>query len=381
MIKKLIIDRLPGSGSPRDCAIWLLHRLLPRNAFRKLGLSRLREMIEEAAADKSRRMTVGGRMYMTAGRLILLLEKLAGYRPVISPSQLYARATPQAIRITETYSFSQEIFGKLGSSAHAKPVGEIQVITPYDGLAHFDEKARKDVVRQLRYLEPCAQAEALIGYLHFVNHQYTNLPEILASSNPEWSLGLRVPVKNDKITRPEQLSADGYLAVTDITYEPKPLDAYPVQFQIELIEDEAQFPDRYATMIAGSRQIALHPQSTRIDPEKEVSKLVSARAKSTHRLLVRMIVKLYLRFDAEMPYSPAIAPRLRRVSLDWPFVATSRTIQAPDKFGKANYDPVRKQFEWFDLDLKLWTPDSPETVEGETPQTNLFVCYFDIDVM
>jgi len=371
----MITDRLPGGGSPRDCAIWVLHRLLPRSVFRRLGLSRLRKAIEETAANKSRRMTLGGQICLIAKEVILFLEKLAGYKPVVSPNRLYARATPQAIRIIETYSFSQEIFGRLGSGAHAKPVGEIQVVTPYDGLAHFDEHARNDVARQLAYLEPCAQAEALIGYLHFTNHQHTNLPELLASSNSEWSLGLQVPVKNAKITKPDQLSVDGYLSVTDLAYEPRPLDAYPLQLQIELIEDEAQLSEHFSAMAGTGR---------RIDPQKEVSIQISERARSTHRLLIRVTVNLYLRFDAETPYPLAIAPRLKRLSLDWPVVATSRTMQAldeSDEFGKVNYDPIKKQFEWFDLDFKLQSPDPVEGRESETPQTKRFVYGFDIEVV
>jgi hypothetical protein len=371
MIKKMIIDRLPGGGSPRDCAIWALHRLMPRSLFRRLKLSRLREAIEEAAANESKQTTFGGRICLVAREMILLLEKLAGYRPVVSPDRLYARATPQRIRITETYCFSQKVFGELGSGAHAKPVGEIQAVTPYDGLTHFDENARRDVARQLAYLEPCAQAEALIGHLHFTNHQYTNLPELLASSNSAWSLNLQAPVRNATITKPDQLYVDGYLSVTDLTYEPRPLDAYPIQLQIELVEDEAQLSDRYSSMIGGDR---------RIEPEKEVSRRISERARSTHRLLVRMTVNLYLKFDAETPYSLDIAPRLKRLSLDWPVVATSRTAQAPHEFGRVSYDPIRKRFEWFDMNFELQSPDSVDGRESDKPQTKRFVCGFDIEV-
>lgn len=372
-MNKLIFNHLPGDGSLRDCAIWVLHRLLPRSLFRILGLSRFRRAIEETAENKSKQGTIAGQICLAAKDLILGLERLAGYAPMVSPDRLYARGMPRVIRMTETYSFSQEVFGALGSGSCSKPVGQIQVVVPYDGLTHLNENARGDIARQLTYVEPCARAEALIGHLHFTNHRQTNLQELLASSSSEWSMGLVVPVRNNEITEPEQLSVDGHLSLLELSYKPSELEANPIQLLIELVDEEARSSDRHSVRIGETDR--------RIEPEKEVSRRISEQARSTHRLLIRMTVNLYLRFDAETPYPFTSAPQLRRLTLNWPAAATSRTLQArDDAFGQAAYDPIKRQFQWFDLDFELQSLESTERREGEGSQTKRFACSFEIEV-
>src|ERR1700722_18376806 len=69
-----------------------------------------------------------------------------GSRRGTTDDRLYARATPEKVEITETYSVTQEISNSPNRD-RGEPTGRIEMVIPYDGADYFTRQAAGDVER------------------------------------------------------------------------------------------------------------------------------------------------------------------------------------------------------------------------------------------
>ena len=92
---------------------------------------------------------------------------------------IYVRALPKSIKLTETYSYEQVIARNRSSEEKEKPSGKIEITVPYDGHDYFKREAFQDVVKQIKNSSPNQKVDALIGYLAMNRYNDTDLNNLL----------------------------------------------------------------------------------------------------------------------------------------------------------------------------------------------------------
>src|SRR5689334_11426269 len=97
------------------------------------------------------------------------LSMLRSLRPR-GDDTLYARATPQKIELTETYSVEQEISRNPAIQQVGEGTGRIEVSVPYDGRDHFTRQAVADVERAVGTRGDIGDRQATIGHLLLADH-------------------------------------------------------------------------------------------------------------------------------------------------------------------------------------------------------------------
>ncbi|NES23967.1 MAG: hypothetical protein F6K41_34910 [Symploca sp. SIO3E6] len=90
-------------------------------------------------------------------------------------TDIYARAVSKSIKLTETYSYEQEISKNPSFKQKEKPRGKIEIAVPYDGHDYFNREAYQDVIKQINNSPPNQPVNALIGYLAMNRYDRTDL--------------------------------------------------------------------------------------------------------------------------------------------------------------------------------------------------------------
>jgi hypothetical protein len=152
---------------------------------------------------------------------------------------LYARARPELILVEERYSYDEEISRNSRIARGDDPAGKIVISVPYDGYECFSRDALRDVDRVFSE-PPGSEHDAKIGYLVFVDHEETNLSEVLGLDGQFGAFPLRVPVRSIDLHAAETLIDDRSEYRLEVTYAPKRNrpELTPVRVAVDLIDPD-----------------------------------------------------------------------------------------------------------------------------------------------
>ena len=116
--------------------------------------------------------------------------------PVLSldPTR-FVRACPQFVHIEEYLDYEEEISRNPSVDLNGDPAGLIRISVPFDGGAHFGADARDDAALCLG--DDDSGCEAVIGYLVFVEHEKTDLADVLGLGSRFGSHPLRLPIRSN----------------------------------------------------------------------------------------------------------------------------------------------------------------------------------------
>jgi hypothetical protein len=254
-----------------------------------------------------------------------------GDRPVL------ARARPELVRLTETYSYKRVIARHQITETKAAPTGQIKVVVPYDGERYFGRQAYEDVQRQVGATAPLG-TEALIGHLALLDTDRTNLASVLDLSGSHGSVPLRVPVTADELAYPDWLRADRHACVIEYDYRAEDPPIFPIEIDMRLLDAQGGIPSGAAFRDQLAQSGSFHPE-----------------------MLLQVEVTLWLPSELRRPQSP---PRVRRVTLEWPTVTSLRGLRVT--VGGASYpldyDPAESRLGWGDVPMNL---DAKESADSE----------------
>jgi len=263
-------------------------------------------------------------------------------RPALSPwrgrrgGTIYARATPEKAKITETYEVTQNISVNPSVGMGGAQPGRIEITIPFDGKDYFTQQAARDVERALGTDSPAAGRDVIAGHLLLAGNEHIVLPRDVSMRGDYGVLDLKVPV-----TAVEDLTADRKACV--IAHEYQVGDKFPpiipASLEIEVMDPDAidkmsQVDDDIIAIFDDYTALA----EDQIDPADEAAmedfankyyteaiKQIRQRANFQTTLLLTIVIRLELPYDQDRPNKPQAAPRIRRVSIDWPTITSLET--------------------------------------------------------
>jgi len=148
----------------------------------------------------------------------------------------YVRATPEYILVEERLVYDQMISDNPSSSLSQQPGGRIRICVPYDGGTCFGTDARDDAEKILRSDDD--PGDAIIGHLVFVEHEETDLDEVLGLRGTFGPYPVRIPIRSGRLNGAKVLTADRFQHNRDISYLP-PADGpkvVPLQVFVDLFD-------------------------------------------------------------------------------------------------------------------------------------------------
>lgn len=258
---------------------------------------------------------------------------------------LYARATPEKVKITERYSVAQEISKNRSMHLDGEGTGRIEMTIPFDGRDHFTRQAADDVERGINTRPKAGERTAVVGHLLLADHAKTDLRSIMRLHNQVGVIPLAVPVCSADGTL-EPLTADRQTCVIEYDYQPDTPLIYPIELDISLHD-----PDNLTLNLF---EVGVLTRLGRTNPGEVIKKL-RQEASFTSELLLSIVVRLSL--PVKMGY-PELAPMVKRMSVDWPTITSLRTTrlyvteQPADgedpgfRQMPVRYNPVRRRLEW-----------------------------------
>jgi hypothetical protein len=261
--------------------------------------------------------------------------------------RLYARATPEKVGITETYSVSQEI-ARNPRSDLAPPTGRIKIAIPYDGGEYFTRQAAGDVERAIALRGQTGPRTAIMGHLLLADHRRTDLYQYqgMRQHGEFGVIPLEAPVTSADGTT-GQLIIDRRASVLSYDYTPMPPELEPINLDVRIFDPDILDLERDWLLDAFD-----------VDPSALIKRLTrEARFKS--ELLLLMQVRLTL----PVKKGQLLKPMVKRVSIGWPTVTsidtTKLSILAPYnprlrpgtsrpslKERPIRYNPVERRLEW-----------------------------------
>jgi hypothetical protein len=268
-----------------------------------------------------------------------------GSRRGNADDKLYARATPEKVEITETYSVVQEI-SKNPKSERREPTGRIEMVIPYDGGDYFTRQAVGDVERAVGARGQTAPRTAIMGHLLIADHRRTDLYQSMQQHGEVGVIPLEAPVTSADGTV-GRLMSDRRASVLSYDYAPMPPELYPIDLDVRLFD-----PDILDLEVDWLLD-AFH-----VDPADLIKRLTQeARFKS------ELLLMIQVRLTLPVKRSQLLKPMVKRVSIGWPTVTSIATTQlailAPHnlelrpgtrrpgyKQRPIRYNPVERRLEW-----------------------------------
>ena len=129
----------------------------------------------------------------------------------------FVRARPEFILVEEELTYDQVISRNESSTLRNPPSGRICVSVPYDGGTCFGADAYDDAKI---HLASAATKDAVLGHIVFVEHEETDLEEVLGLKGTFGRYPLQIPIRSAKLRDPTMLTADRFTYRTDIAYRP-----------------------------------------------------------------------------------------------------------------------------------------------------------------
>ncbi|WP_410674056.1 hypothetical protein [Amycolatopsis sp. cmx-4-68] len=264
--------------------------------------------------------------------------------------QLFARARPESVHITESHYFEQEISRNPSVRRTVDPTGEIEIVVPFDGADHFSRLACADVAPAIEH-GGGGSRNARIGHLVFNGHQRTDLGTLLGIDDSYGSLPIEVPVAGrDAPGDVDRLKQDCYAGVIRHEYRPHVAsrEVFPIGVIVDLLD-----PDTLGGTITGQPDLA---------ESRELSQQPNFRPYLWLRMQV--IIIIIPRRPGQEPPEPVVD----RISLDWPTITSLRDLQVEDDNSTGTqrpltYNPVERTIEWRDVPMRRHEPEHPRDDE------------------
>ncbi len=261
---------------------------------------------------------------------------------------IYVRAIPKTVKLTETYSYKQVIARNSSFEEKEKPSGKIEVIVPYDGHNYFNRKAFQDVVGQIQgNSSHGAEVNALMGYLAMSRYDKTDLNDLLFQSKKYESLPIEIPVLNNDI-KPYQLCQDRHRFFLKHTYQPQTPELEPIKLNIQVLDD-------YISLIGlppPNELEALELEKT-INLADKIAQEVYSGIGGGNLLKGNLILFIQVKLVLPRIFSSDLSPKVKRVSLEWPTITSlnSLTLSVNTRENNKNitYNPLTRSLEWTDV--------------------------------
>lgn len=257
----------------------------------------------------------------------------------MTEATLFARARPQVIRLTETYSYKITAGGMTQVEPVGAPTGQIDVIMPYDGRDYFTRQALADVKAHLKKAGGQTQVQARIGYLGLTNYGRTDLDNRCQLGMMHNVVPLDVPIRGRGLWQEAELSQESRIYWGSWGYTPEGLEWTPLRLEtfvydeVALKEEEENLVRQYgAGAVAGYQQVA-----NRVVEQTHFEK----------RLLLEFRLSLLL--PARMGIGrEASRPRLEQMALRWPIPVSARQMRLMVNGQEWPWvlDAERNQIEW-----------------------------------
>lgn len=274
--------------------------------------------------------------------------------------EIYVRAIPKTIKLTETYSYEQVISSNSFFGEKEKPSGKIEVTLPYDGHNYFDRKAFQDVVRQVQgNLSHEKEVNALIGYLAMSQHDKTNLNDLLFQSKKYESLPIEIPVLNNEI-KLDQLYQDQHRFSLKYAYQPQAPELDPIKLNIQVLDDYISliglpFPDKLEELSKENHQNLEYLA-------KQIKDQVYSGIGGGNLLKGNLILCIQVKLCLPRTFSSDLSPIVKRVSIGWPTITSlnslNLSVNTIDNQKSITYNSLTRSLEWTDVLMKKETNNS-----------------------
>ncbi|HZG89017.1 MAG TPA: hypothetical protein VEZ42_02280 [Pseudonocardia sp.] len=226
----------------------------------------------------------------------------------------FVRARPRYLLVEERLAYEQEISSNPSTRLPDPPTGRIRIDVPYDGGACFGPHARDDAERALGGTG--AARHAVFGHLVFVEHEETDLDDVLGLAGTYGPYPLQLPISSDTLCDPGILTSDRFAFRSDIAYRPPAAGPriVPLQVDVELFDPG----HRDGTFLAESdvAEVRARPELRRL-----VADLLKESAEFQPYLTARIRIRLSLP-PRRSSAGPAGPPVVRRVRITLPDAAT-----------------------------------------------------------
>jgi hypothetical protein len=270
--------------------------------------------------------------------------------------EIYARALPKSIVLTETYCYEQEISRNPKIEEKGSPSGRIEVLVPYDGYDCFMRQAIRDVEQQIEDCSPDEKLNALIGYLAINEHDKTDLEDLLSQSKKYESIPLFVPVRDGALIQINQLGSDQHLCVIKHIYQPKPPELIPIQVDLQVLDDDISLvglpsPKNLETLkrLDGGEARNLADLVTKYVR----SGFTFGDASFRNSLVLLFQVRLSIPVDQA---AEKFTPKIKQFSLRWPTSTSlsnlNLSVNGFKEHKEIRYDPLTKNLQWTDVQFE-----------------------------
>jgi len=264
--------------------------------------------------------------------------------------KLYARAKPENVEITESYSVAQEISKNPSMRLDGEGTGRIETKVPYDGRTYFTRQAADDVERGIARRPGIGERQAVIGHLLLKDHEKTDLRNTMSRHDQVGVIPLAIPVTS--VDSSLKLTADRQTCVIGYDYQPDAPPIYPIELDIDLYD-----PDNLPLDFHDVDTLAKLVETT---PSEVIEKLRQEASFSSELLLI-IVARISL--PVKDGY-PRLTPIVKRMSVDWPTITSLRTtrLHVPDRSQNrqdpelrrvpVRFNPVKSRLEWENIRVR-----------------------------
>lgn len=273
--------------------------------------------------------------------------------PLRTDPAVFARARPLHVTLEERYEYQQTIARHATVESVGAPSGQVQVTVPYDGHEHFSRDALADVRGQLSGQDG-AQVDAVIGHLVLIDHEDTDLAEVLAIGGRFGAHPLEVPVRLPGLHDEALLCADRYVHETRTSYHPRPglPELAALRLTVELSDpdniESASSPELWRAM--------LRDESTRDTVADSVKGVIGFQPYLQLGITARITLPA---LDVETPPEQSV-PIVRRVSVRLPSALSlspsSLQLEVRNLTHPMQYDNGISDLQWFDVSTTVEVP-------------------------
>lgn len=280
--------------------------------------------------------------------------------------EVYARAIPKIITLTETYCYEQEISRNPYDKEIKNPVGKIEIVQPYDGGKYFPKHAIKDVEKQIGDNTSVRDIHALIGYLAISGYDETDLHNLLSQDD---SIPLRIPVGN---LRNEQL-----YCLLNHEYCPESPELLPIQVNAHVLDDDIILYNLPLPQDLLTRTSSWSHKELAALEDKVIKLVRNGFTFGDSSLANRLMLFFQVRLSLPINQLTKTNPKIHRLSLSWPTSTSSSNLKLavdsllnPSK--NLSYNPLSKCLEWFDVEFKFKKNSQIQyEINGEDEQTQI----------
>jgi hypothetical protein len=255
---------------------------------------------------------------------------------------IFARAKPASVKISESYFLEKKISRNPFIRPRQTPIGNIEIVVPYDGDQYFTRQAYNDVKQQVNNSSARGNMEAQIGHISFINYDRTNLTEVLGLNNHYGSFPVAVPILGAGISRIDQLYSDRLKSTITVDYIPDLPDFSPIDVNLELWDEETlSWSD--ATNSEEDKQLA------------KIAEEITQQVNFHHNLLIKS--RVWIDLPSHL-VKEDVQPKVIQMSLKWPTVTSFRGLQlrVGSPLGteaRVIYNPETRNLEWGDIPMNI----------------------------